>query len=85
MTGIYLAQAPNPEPQIVGQRTIISESEYKDRTEPTSEPILSANFIYVLVAIGLLLLAAWAIMQYTKRQTIREPIKITPIKKKIRQ
>lgn len=85
MQDTHLAQAPVRFPEVVGQRTIITESDYNQQVAGSSEPILSTNFIYMIAAIGLLIVAAWAIQQYSKRSTLRAPVEVVPIKKKPKQ
>lgn len=57
-----LAQASNYEPEIVGQRAIISEEDMAARNE---NPELSSfvSFVYVILAIALLIAAGWAVQK----------------------
>lgn len=81
MGEIYLSQALNSTPEIVGQRTIISEDEYQTKQSGSTDPIISGNFFYAIFAISLLILAGWAIWQYLKKPTLRAPVAVVPTKK----
>lgn len=81
MSEVYLAQALNRPPEVVGQRVIISETESESPDQGLGESIIPSNFFYALFAILLFILAIWAIKQYTKRPTLRAPVAVVPTNK----
>lgn len=63
-----IAQAQSSKPEIVQQRIIRSEEEITAQQEGySSTPVPS--FVYVVLAIGLVIAAVWAIKQFIKPTT----------------
>ncbi len=81
MSEVYLAQALNRPPEVVGQRVIIPETESEQQEQGSGESFIPSSFLYALVTIFLLVLAIWAIKQYTKRPTLRAPVTVVPTNK----